>query len=144
MANLQSLEELLLDFLLHRKEQNTSIITSMDAVSPTDIRDIEKEQDYMSLVFCKTNSIFHKLVIDVLNSNEYVGSPIFDGFLTRDYLAQLVDQVVRRGTNTLNDIEEIYLEDKEAFSRHELMRGLIEAVIIAEIFGFRRHRYKNL
>ncbi|MCL1936529.1 MAG: hypothetical protein FWF57_09190 [Defluviitaleaceae bacterium] len=101
-----------------------------------DTNDILNE--YQKKIFGTINKKIYSFVIDVLNKNEYIGSPIYEDFITKEYLHQLIEQVVEIAKNNLNDIEEIILEDEQgSFSRFRLLRAIIEVFIIKEIFSDR-------
>ena len=147
----QNFETVLLDFLLSRRHATTSVSTHETADDdlvtaqsplPLPISTLDEDQDYIRGAFCQTNTHLHRFVTDVLNSNEYAGSPLYNELITRDYLSQLTDQVLRMGLFNFNELEEIKLETPEHWSRHSLLRAAVEAIILLEIFAFRRYRYR--
>lgn len=155
MERSDQLEDLLLDFLLHRKGLTaTQVMPQSKEQIPPPVavplpapqltrKEAERDHDYICAALCPMGSKLHGCVLQVLNAHEYEGSPLYQGPITRDYLAQLVDHALRIGSLTYNDIEEIFLETPEAWSRHVLMRSAIEGLILMELFGVRRYRYQN-
>ena len=86
------------------------------------------------------NKTIQPFIVEVLNNEEYEGSPLLKGFC-KEYLAQLVDKVEYSLSNSLNDIEEIVLErEGRLLERPRLLRSVIEVMVIYEI---KNHRIIN-
>ena len=83
------------------------------------------------------NKTIQPFIIEVLNNEEYEGSPLLKGFC-KEYLAQLVDKVEHSLHKSLNDIEEIVLErEGRLLERPRLLRAVIEAMIVYEVKNYR-------
>ena len=133
MDNLIELETLVLDFLMYRTK-----------CEPCSEYTVENSKNYQQGIVGGLHKRLHPMVVDVLNQNEYDGSPLYEDILSREYIAQLVDQVIIKAKNTLNDIEEIFLEEPHGlWSRFRLLHSFVELAVLNEIFGFRREYYKQ-
>lgn len=140
----QNFEDHLFEFLLDRKKHTPDDTpVHMQAPPFPPLTMVDEDHAYLSGAFSSINQKLHHFVTQVLNAHEYEGSPLYDELLTRDYLAQLVDRVLHLGIRTYNELEEITLEDPETFSRHSFLRATIEAILMVEIFAFRRYRYRH-
>ncbi|MCL2610166.1 MAG: hypothetical protein FWE02_00640 [Defluviitaleaceae bacterium] len=83
------------------------------------------------------NRTIQPFVVEVLNNEEYEGSPLLKGFC-KEYLAQLVDKVEHNLKTSLNDIEEIVLErEGRILERPRLLRATIEFMVVYEIKNYR-------
>lgn len=99
-------------------------------------------------LYTEINRTLLPYVLEVLDSYEYTGSPVYapDG-ITREFLAQVVDQSLRRAVEENDDVDEVYSENIELntftpWSRWMLLRAALESIILNEVFGVRRPRYK--
>ena len=83
------------------------------------------------------NRKIQPFVVEVLNNEEYEGSPLLKGFC-KEYLAQLVDKVEHSLKTSLNDIEELVLErEGRMLERPRLLRAIIESMVVYEIKHYR-------
>ena len=160
MSNIKELEILLLDFLKYRNErtksnQLTQVNYSSQAVTAsnnqlvTNMRDSLnqvaigiKDQSYQHGIKGDLNKKINPFIMEVLDNTEYEGSPLYHDHLSREFIAQLVDQVIHKVKHTFNDIEEIALEMPYGlWGRFRILKSLVELAVLNEIFCFRRPRY---
>lgn len=114
---------------------------SMDMDMETDM---EADMEFMQQLFNEINKRLHAYVIEVINENEYEGSPIYDEQITREFIAQLVDQVLEKAAQGINEVEEINLEmERSYWGRPKLLRSAVETSILHELYGHRRPRYRR-
>ena len=95
------------------------------------------------------NQILYPYVELVLGEYEYLGSPIYDeDGIDREMLAQLIDRVLEAANQSMDEIQEIELEmGNEAngsWDRRTVLRSLVESLVIREVFGVRRPRYRSI
>ena len=146
---LNSMEDFLLDFLIYRKtmgqDASKDITDSFLSVQEEEFDGIlENDMEFMRGLFSEINMRLYPFVVEVLNENEYEGSPLFEDVLSREYLAQLVDQIIERAAASLNDIEEIQIgtQSSNFWNKQRMLRGTVESITFNEIFVNRRPRYR--
>ncbi len=81
----------------------------------------------------------------VLNEYEYHGSPVYDEYLDRETLAQMVDKVMSYAKNHLDEVDEITVSDNESgtWSKFKLLHSIIEILVLVHLFMVNRKRYKQ-
>ena len=140
--HLRDLEEFLLDFLLFRREMYEYEFEEEeeeDFFTQSTV-DLEADQSYIDSVYGNITKRLQPFVLEVLENNEYVGSPLYEGAVSKEYISQLVDQVLDIASTALNDVEEISMETQsDQWGRNVLLRSLVEAVTINEVVAQRRH-----
>ena len=74
-----------------------------------------------------------------MNKYEYEGSPVYsDDGITRETLAQIINQVMDEMKKDFDDVEEIILEFEgyEDFSRNNILNMLVEALVLNRNFPY--------
>lgn len=107
--------------------------------------DDENEIELMRALYTEINQKLLPYVRAVLAEYGYSGSPVYapDG-ITREFMAQIVDQVIERAARDNDDPYEVISEEREnggvftPWSRWMLMRAVTEAAVLNEIFRLRR------
>lgn len=82
-----------------------------------------------------------------MDKYEYEGSPVYsDDGITRETLAQIINQVMEEMKKDFDEVEEIILEfdGYEDFSRNNILNMLVEALVLNEIFLTRRPKYRRI
>ncbi len=105
------------------------------------------EAALMKALYGEINSIFNSYVMRIIDNYEYMDSPIYSAdSIDRETLAQIVDGVIRLAEEEKDEAEEITLEDgcEEPWSRLRLLKNVIEAIVLSEIFSVRRPNYKRV
>lgn len=104
----------------------------------------ENETELLRALYTEINKTLLPYVIEILDTFEYSGSPVYaaEG-ITREFLAQVIDLVLRRAVSENDPIDEIFTENNEQdyftpWSRWMLMRSVTEGIILNEIFSVRR------
>lgn len=102
------------------------------------------ETELLRALYTEINKTLLPYVIEVLDTFEYAGSPVYakEG-ITREFLAQVIDLVLRRAVSENDPIDEIFIENLEQgyytpWSRWLLLRAATESIVLNEIFGVRR------
>ena len=110
----------------------------------------KRELEHMKALYTTINSGMMPYVMQVLDEYEYIGSPMYSySGIDRESLSQLVDKVINLSRVSLDQIDEIYIEQNsnigilEEWDRWRLLRGVIESLILTEIFSSRRPNYFN-
>lgn len=115
-----------------------------DSEESFEVVDMETDMEFMRQLFSEINKKLYSYVVEVINQNEYEGSPIYDEHINREYLAQLVDQVIEKAANSINEIEEINLEmERTYWGRNKLLRSSVESTVLHELYGHRRPKYRK-
>jgi|GEM_PF-4130402 len=117
-----------------------------DTVGALEVADMETDLMFIRQLFGEINKKLYSYVIEVVNENEYEGSPIYDEQISREYLAQLVDQVIERAARGINEVEEIHLEletERTYWGRNKLLRSVVESSVLHELHGYRRPKYRR-
>lgn len=106
--------------------------------------DMEADLEFMRQLYNEINKRLNAYVIEVINENEYEGSPIYDEQISKEFIAQLVDQVLEKAAQGINEVEEINLEMERAYwGRPKLLRSAVETSVLHELYGHRRPRYRR-
>jgi len=154
---INELEELLFEILSYRKDEREEYEDfdfsaqemehdNEEQEQEDEELDFENEQAFLRGLFGDINQRLFPFVVEVLNENEYEGSPLFEGTISREFLAQLIDQVIERAAASLNDVEEIAIGVQSTgalWERNALLRSTVESSILREIFAIRRPRYRR-
>jgi hypothetical protein len=107
----------------------------------------ESESKIVKALYSKINSKIDSYIQKIMNKYEYEGSPVYsDDGITRETLAQIINQVMDEMKKDFDDVEEIILEFEgyEDFSRNNILNMLVEALILNEIFLTRRPKYRRI
>lgn len=102
------------------------------------------ETELLRALYTEINKTLLPYVIEVLDTFEYAGSPVYaEEGITREFLAQVIDLVLRRAVSENDPIDEIFIENLEQgyytpWSRWLLLRAATESIVLNEIFGVRR------
>lgn len=101
-------------------------------------------------LYSELNTILLPFVLEVLDNYDYNDSPIYDeDGISRETLAQLVSQVLDLAAEHMDDIDEIRLEVSAkqingGWDRNLLLKSLVEALILNNIFMYRRPRRRRI
>lgn len=106
----------------------------------------EADLDFAHQLMGAISSALMPHVTLAINEQEFPGSPIFEGQLYRERLHQMVDQVLARAASENPEISEITHSacGCVSLSHTMILRALIEALIIGELFFRRRPIYRKL
>ena len=107
----------------------------------------ESESKIVKALYSKINSKIDSYIQKIMNKYEYEGSPVYsDDGITRETLAQIINQVMDEMKKDFDDVEEIILEFEgyEDFSRNNILNMLVEALVLNEIFLTRRPKYRRI
>lgn len=107
----------------------------------------ESESKIVKALYSKINSKIDSYIQKIMNKYEYEGSPVYsDDGITRETLAQIINQVMDEMKKDFDDVEEIILEFEgyEDFSRNNILNMLVEALVLNEIFLIRRPKYRRI
>ncbi len=123
--------------------QGTSEV--VPSVNKSDIP--KRDMDIMKALYSDINKLLSKYVEKIIDEYEYINSPIYDERgIDRETLAQIVDNVIRLAEEEMDDAQEISLEIQEAYlwSRRNMFRNLIQAIVLNEIFAIRRPNFRRV
>ena len=107
----------------------------------------ESESKIVKALYSKINSKIDSYIQKIMNKYEYEGSPVYsDDGITRETLAQIINQVMDEMKKDFDEVEEIILEfdGYEDFSRNNILNMLVEALVLNEIFLTRRPKYRRI
>lgn len=107
----------------------------------------KRDMEIMKALYSELNSILNKFVERVVDEYEYLESPIYnEEGLDRETLAQIVDRVIGLAEEEMDEPQEIGLETQQAdiWSRRNMFRNTIEAIVLSEIFAVRRPNYRRV
>ena len=107
----------------------------------------ESESKIVKALYSKINSKIDSYIQKIMNKYEYEGSPVYsDDGITRETLAQIINQVMDEMKKDFDDVEEIILEFEgyEDFSRNNILNMLVEALVLNEIFLTRIPKYRRI
>jgi len=112
---------------------------------------LEHDFELMRLLYTNINKTLYPIIVEVLDEYEYDGSPIYEQGIDRETIAQLVDRVLRRGSELSDDLQEAMLDEQNTqaleyrfdWNRGTLLEAAVEALLLNEIFGIRRPYYRK-
>ena len=107
----------------------------------------ESESKIVKALYSKINSKIDSYIQKIMDKYEYEGSPVYsDDGITRETLAQIINQVMEEMKKDFDEVEEIILEfdGYEDFSRNNILNMLVEALVLNEIFLTRRPKYRRI
>jgi len=106
----------------------------------------EYDLDYAHQLMGSIASALMPHITEALNEQEFPGSPIFEDYLYRERLHQMIDQVLSRASADNPKIAELTASQCSCLttSHIQLLRALIEVMIISELFLRRRPIYRKL
>ncbi len=95
----------------------------------------EEKEKYIKELYSKTTKVLYDYVLKTIKDYEYEGSPIYDGYIDRETLNQMIDRVLEKA-GELDYIEEIVLKESvtSVVDEKMLLRAIIELIIINELF----------
>lgn len=121
---------------------------SSRVVVPTRATDIPKRDiQIMKALYNDINKLINRYIEKIVDDYEYIESPIYnESGIDRETLAQIVDKVIRLAEEEMDEAGEIGLEVQQAYvwSRRNMFRNLIEALVLNEIFAVRRPNYRRV
>ena len=105
----------------------------------------------MRQLYSSISQAIYPIVVEVLNEYEYDGSPVYSYEIDRETIAQLVDRVISRGNEILDDVQETILDENNNFesysmdwNRENLLKSIVESLLLNEIFIIRRPYYRQV
>ena len=106
----------------------------------------EYELDYAHHLMSDISASLMPHVIEAVNEQEFSGSPIFEGYLYRERLHQMVEDALRRAQAANTDVAAIMRSSCEcqSWQRRQLLRAVVESLLIGELFFRRRPIYRKL
>ncbi len=95
----------------------------------------QNKKEYIKALYSEIIKVLYKYVIETLEDYNYEGSPIKNEYIDRETLNQIIDRVIEKA-GELEEIDEIALKEnlKGSFNEKILLRGIIELLIINELF----------
>jgi hypothetical protein len=112
---------------------------------------IINEVELVRALYGKISSVLYPYVIEVLDSYDYIDSPIYDNAgISRETLAQLVSRVLDLAETDLDEVGEIRLDElpesytSTNWSKNNLLHAIVEVIILNNIFMYRRPRMRIL
>lgn len=121
---------------------------SSKIVTPRNDTEISKrDMELMKALYSELNTLLNKFVERVIDEYEYLESPIYnEEGIDRETLAQIVDRVIRLAEEEMDEPQEIGLEMQQIdiWSRRNMFRNAIEAIVLSEIFAVRRPNYRRV
>lgn len=106
-----------------------------------------REARLMKELYSKLNKILAQYIERVLDEFEYINSPIYDADgIDRETLAQLISRVIALADSEMDETQEIMLDTMQNngdWNRQSLLTGLIQSLLLAEIFLVRRPKYRR-
>lgn len=117
-------------------------------------RDFSRDEELMINLYSDLNSSLYPIVHEVISEFELTKSPIFDDYINRETIAQLVDRSINRARVVLNPVDEIMTSDISEYPIYIgmnrywhprfLLRAMVESLVINEIFRIRRPGFQRL
>ena len=102
---------------------------------------ISYDKELMYELYSEINKRLLPYVLEVIEEYKYDGSPIYrEEGIDRETLAQMVDRVIERTQNDINEVEEIMLENINALSyadkweKTDLLKSLVATMLFADIY----------
>lgn len=138
-------QEMMENIPLYDSEKGKSSNERTENRKVCDITDSESK--IVKALYSKINSKIDSYIQTIMDKYEYEGSPVYsDDGITRETLAQIINQVMDEMKNDFDDVEEIILEfdGYEDFSRNNILNMLVEALVLNEIFLTRRPKYRRI
>lgn len=121
---------------------------SSNVVVPRTRTDIpQRDMEIMKALYSDINKLINKYVEKTIDEYEYIDSPIYDERgIDRETLAQIVDNVLMRANEEMDDTQEIELETQQMnmLNRRNMFRNLIEAIVLSELFAVRRPKFRRV
>ena len=115
--------------------------------------DFETDMELMRLLYSNINKWMYPVIIEVLNEYEYDGSPIFSDQIDKETIAQMTDRVLVRASERFDEAQEIILDSYDienndrsglVWGRQPLLRAIAESLLLNDIFGIRRPRFRKM
>lgn len=112
--------------------------------------DYAKDIELVRLLYSELNSTLYPYIKAVIDNYDYNGSPIYDvDGITRETLSTLISLALDMAAEELDNIDEIRLEVNArqiiaGWNRNTLLRAAAEALILNEIFMYRRPRRRRI
>lgn len=95
---------------------------------------------YMKLLYGDIAKELDPYVKAVVDEFDYEGSPIYNEYIDRHTVGQMVYLVLNRGQEMIYQVEEIYLSDDfSVWGERNLLRQLIQTMVLNEIYTTKRH-----
>ncbi len=101
----------------------------------------ERELEYIKYVFTETNKVLYPFVVSVINEYQYTNSPIYDEYVDKETIQQIVDQVIDMALSSVPELETIQpSEDNNYWSIYRILRSAVESLVLFRLFVVRRER----
>ncbi len=95
----------------------------------------EEELEYVKMILSEISRKLYPFVLDVLREYEYEGSPIYDEYLDKEALAQIVDKVIDKAKNEIAEVNDITNMEARPnkWTVYQMLRAIIEMLIVTFI-----------
>lgn len=112
----------------------------------------EHDKSLLKLLYANINRELYPIIQDVLNEYEYDGSPIYAKEIDRETIAQLIDRVLNHAGDVSDNVQEVMLDEQSQiieeyifeWNRQNLLKSVIELILLNEIFEVRRPNYRRV
>lgn len=146
-------EDLIYDFLTYRRLKNKKKFDSKLKVLPLAMQSLIENVDYddcdNSCCACENtnknnlNAKIENIIDKILNEYEYDGSPIFEEEIDPETLEQIIQKIIDMAINKIDELKNIKNEMQTqniGITPYGLLKSLIEAMLISNIFHKRKKR----
>lgn len=93
------------------------------------------DRAYMKLLQSNLVKKLNPIIDNVLEEEQYEGSPIYNGYIDRDTISTIVDKVIYYAQEQYPEIKEVFEEiDTNEYSKLMLLRSIIHELVLAKIY----------
>jgi len=105
---------------------------------------IEHKKYFSEELYCEINRMLDPYIESVLDEYEYVGSPIHEHKVCKETMTHIIDKVMKNSSVDILEIKEIHAEAmRNVWGRYKLLRALVEANVLHDIYYIRRPRHHH-
>ncbi len=107
--------------------------------TPTDI-----DPSYIRQIYGTVARRLSPYVIKVIDEMEYEGSPILEDYIDPETLSQITDRILEAASKDISEIAQITDEaspERQIWGRYELLKELVDVMVVAELYAIRKKYY---
>jgi len=102
----------------------------------------QNEMEFINHLYSEINQKILPLARSILDQYEFEGSPVLDGKLDKESLGVMIDKVLDLAATTLLEVKEMDMAN--GGWAYVLLRATVETLLLIEIYGKRKPRYRVL
>ncbi len=118
---------------------NNNTNNNTNGNTPNNSNEKNEQLEYIKMIYAEINKKMYPIIEEVLREYNFKDSPIFDSYIDKETLAQIVDKVIERAKISIEDVNKLEDkdEDHEKWGLYQMLRAIVESLVIFQLYILR-------